>query len=91
MVQSAGSEDMEKCKSVNEDVDANVNEDGDDENLDDEEEEEEEELDMVIYCKGDFCCLLHPLGFIVSLFLFFCRLQETMRYLLIPMDVSFKV
>ncbi|CAH8268002.1 unnamed protein product [Arabidopsis lyrata] len=44
------SEDMEKCKSVNEDVDANVNEDGDDENLDDEdeeeEEEEEEEVDM---------------------------------------------
>ncbi|KAG7533492.1 Transcription factor IIIC subunit 5 HTH domain [Arabidopsis thaliana x Arabidopsis arenosa] len=37
------SEDMEKCKSVNEDVDANVNEDGDDENLDDEDEEEEEE------------------------------------------------
>ncbi|KAL1203278.1 hypothetical protein V5N11_031873 [Cardamine amara subsp. amara] len=40
-----GSEDMEKCKSVIEDVDANVNEDGDDENLDDD-EEEEEELDM---------------------------------------------
>ncbi|EOA23722.1 hypothetical protein CARUB_v10016933mg [Capsella rubella] len=41
-----GAEDMEKCKTVNEDVDANVNEDGSDENLDDEEEEEEEELDM---------------------------------------------
>lgn len=42
---------MEKCKSVNEDVDANVNEDGYDENLAEEEEEEEveeEELDMVI-------------------------------------------
>ncbi|OAP04837.1 hypothetical protein AXX17_AT3G43560 [Arabidopsis thaliana] len=43
-----GSEDMETFKSVNENVDANVNEDGEDENLDDEdeEEEEEEELDM---------------------------------------------
>ena len=33
---------METFKSVNENVDANVNEDGEDENL------EEEELDMVI-------------------------------------------
>nr|AAG52180.1 hypothetical protein; 45807-49650 [Arabidopsis thaliana] len=43
-----GSEDMETFKSVNENVDANVNEDGEDENLDDEDEdeEEEEELDM---------------------------------------------
>lgn len=39
---------METCKSVNEDVDANVNENGYDENLA-EEEEEEEELDMVIF------------------------------------------
>nr|BAF00928.1 hypothetical protein [Arabidopsis thaliana] len=43
-----GSEDIETFKSVNENVDANVNEDGEDENLDDEDEdeEEEEELDM---------------------------------------------
>ncbi|XP_018472419.2 uncharacterized protein LOC108843668 isoform X1 [Raphanus sativus] len=38
-----GSEDMEKCKSTNDDVDVIVNEYGDDEDMDEEEEEEEEE------------------------------------------------
>ncbi|CAN7072719.1 unnamed protein product [Brassica oleracea var. botrytis] len=39
-----GSEDMEKFKSTNDDVDVIVNEYGDDEDLDEEEEEDEEEL-----------------------------------------------
>uniref|UniRef100_M4EMD4 Transcription factor IIIC subunit 5 HTH domain-containing protein n=1 Tax=Brassica campestris TaxID=3711 RepID=M4EMD4_BRACM len=39
-----GSEDMEKFKSTNDDVDVIVNEYGDDEELDEEEEEDEEEL-----------------------------------------------
>lgn len=44
---SAGSEDMEKFKSTNDDVDVIVNEYGDDEDLDEEEEEDEEELYVV--------------------------------------------
>ncbi|CAB62446.1 putative protein [Arabidopsis thaliana] len=66
-----GSEDMETFKSVNENVDANVNEDGEDENLDDEDEdeEEEEELDMAA---GDNEISLDSHGCILQSLAFSC-------------------
>lgn len=83
---------MEKFKSTNDDVDVIVNEYGDDEDQDEEEEEDEEELYVVIYTVE--INYVHPQWFSVSmvpLLPSYCSLQQTMRYLLIPMDVSFKV